>query len=771
MKRFYTILTILFTFLTSAAIAQTGTIRGFVYDQESGEPIIFTNVILEGTTYGASTDVNGYYSITKVPPGTYNIQCTYLGYETAKEQVVLAKNKIVTKKLFLKKSAVDLNIVEISAEAQEARTEVKMSVTKVTPKDIQSIPTVGGEADLAQYLQVLPGVVFTGDQGGQLYIRGGSPVQNRVMLDGMTIYNPFHSIGLFSVFETDIIRNADIYTGGFNSDYGGAISSIMDITTKDGNKNRLAGKVGMSTFGAKAILEGPLKRPTEIGGSSISYILSAKTSYLDKTDDIFYTNIENEEGLPYSFTDLYGKISFNGKSGSKVNVFGFNFQDDVDYSVSKLDWKSNGGGVNFVLVPQGSPLLIEANFAVSNYEINQVEVDRNRFSKVGGFNGGLDFTYFNADDEINYGLQVNGFQTDFRYININNRTIAQKESTTEMNGYFKYKIARDRIVIDPGVRVNYYASLSETSFEPRLGIKYNAAEKLRFKAAGGYYTQNLISANSDRDVVNLFNGYLSGPSNLQDNFVKRDGSEVNVDSKLQKSWHAILGFEYDIAKGLSMNVEGYYKYFPQLTTLNRYKLFDDTQENANHPDILTKEFIVEEGEAYGVDIVLKYEYKNFYIFGVYSTSYVDRWDGQQTYNPTFDRRHNMNFVGSYIFGEDLNWEFNVRWNFGTGFPFTQTLGNYENFNFADGIGTDYTTSNGEWGTQYADINEGRLPSYHRLDLNLKRKFAISTNSILEANLGVTNTYNRENIFYYDRIRNERVNQLPIMPSIGVSMTF
>jgi len=117
---------------------------------------------------------------------------------------------------------------------------------KITPKDIGQIPSIGGQPDLAQYLQVMPGVVFTGDQGGELYIRGGSPIQNKVLLDGVTIYKAFHSIGLFSVFETDIIRNADIYTGGFGAEYGGRISSVMDITTRDGNSRGSQEKSGLA---------------------------------------------------------------------------------------------------------------------------------------------------------------------------------------------------------------------------------------------------------------------------------------------------------------------------------------------------------------------------------------------------------------------------------------------------------------------------------------------------------------------------------------------
>lgn len=766
------LLTALALIVSTVIVAQSASIRGFVYDKESGEPVIFTNVYLEGTTIGAVTDVNGYYSITRVPAGTYTLKSTFLGYDTASVQITLKKGQIRTQKLFLSQKAVSLKAVEISAAKQEAQTEVQMSVQKITPKEIQSIPSVGGEADLAQYLQVLPGVIFTGDQGGQLYIRGGSPIQNMVMLDGMIIYNPFHSIGLFSVFETDIIRNADIYTGGFNAEYGGRISSVMDITTRDGNVNRLGGKVGLSTFGGKALLEGPLKKPEEIGGSSSSFILSAKTSYLNQTDDIFYDYVENDEGLPFSFTDLYGKISFNGANGSKASFFGFSFTDRVDYTTSKLDWNAVGGGGKFLLVPQSSPILVQGDFSISNYLIEQQEGDRVRESSIDGFKLGLDFTYFLLDDEIKYGVQIFGFGTDFNYVNTLGRVIEQQENTTEIAGFFKYKWNFSRLVIEPSIRVHYYAALAEFSLEPRLGAKYNVSDNFRIKTAGGFYSQNLISANSDRDVVNLFNGFLSGPENVQDDFTDRDGNTRSVDSRLQRSIHAIAGFEYDLTRNININVEGYYKYFPQLTTLNRYRLFDDTPENADVPDILKKDFIVEDGNAYGVDFTAKYQYKGIYLWAVYSLAYVDRWDGQVTYNPVFDRRHNVNLVANYTFGKDLQWEISGRWNFGSGFPFTQTLGFYEKFDFsAEGIGSDYVNENGDLGIEYGEINGGRLPAYHRLDLNLKRIVAISNNSTLEANAGVTNVYNRENIFYFDRVDFERVNQLPIMPSFGVSLTF
>ena len=271
-------------FLANATMlfSQTGTLKGFVLDKESGEPCMFANISIpvNGTNMGASTDVNGYFSIPKIPVGTHSVTITYLGYTDLTEEFTIAKEgQLVSKNFMMSKSAVVLQETVVSAEREEQKTQVRASIIKVSPTQIKQLPSVGGEPDIAQFLQVLPGVTFTGDQGGQLYIRGGSNIQNLVLIDGMTIYNPFHSIGLFSVFDSDIIRNADVYTGGFNAEYGGRSSSVMDITMKDGNAQRFGGKFSASTFGAKLMLEGPIVKFKE-GKTSLSYILSAKTSYL-----------------------------------------------------------------------------------------------------------------------------------------------------------------------------------------------------------------------------------------------------------------------------------------------------------------------------------------------------------------------------------------------------------------------------------------------------------------------------------------------------------
>ncbi len=764
-----------FILISFSTFSQVGTIRGFVYLKDSGEPVLFTNVILKGTTIGNSTDVNGYFSITQIPPGNYTLLiASTLGYDSLQENVTVKAGEILTKKLFITKSDVKLKVIEISAEQEAKQTETQVSVNKIDPITIKKLPSVGGEPDLAQYLQVLPGVIFTGDQGGQLYIRGGSPIQNKVLLDGMIVYNPFHSIGLFSVFDADIIRNADVYSGGFGAEYGGRISSIMDITTRDGNKRKVAGKIAVSPFGAKVLAEGPLMKATDESKSTASFILSAKTSYLPTTSKYLYSYIDTA-GLPFSFNDYYGKVSFNTSNGSKLNLFGFNFSDKVNYkSVQNMRWDSYGGGANFLLVPQNSPILVTGNFAYSQYKIRlKPESDSLKTSAIKGFNMGVGFTYFMGKNEVNYGLEVLGFRTDFDFYNPSNRHISQAESTTEIGGYvkFKYVSKHKKLLLEPSFRVMYYASLANFSPEPRLGLKWNIVPRIRFKFAAGMYSQNLIAATSERDVVNLFYGFLSGPDNLPESYVDENGNVIERKHKLQKANHYVLGFEFDLARHLDLNIEAYRKDFKQLTNLNTNKMFDDTPANSAIPEVLKNDFIIETGRAQGIDAVLKYDYKRLYLWVVYSLGYVNRWDGLETYRPHFDRRHNANIVASYIAGKNRNWEFDVRWNLGSGFPFKPTGGFYEDQNFTQGINTNYVSGQGDLNYFFDEGQVKELPWYHRLDINIKRTFLFFENTKLEASLGATNVYNRKNVFYFDRVRYKRVDQLPFLPSFSLVMTF
>lgn len=754
------LLTLFYTLFSFLLLAQTGTIRGNVFDEETGDPVIYGNVLLEGTTLGTNTDLDGFFSLTDVPAGEYQLVVTYIGYDSTNVAVKVKAGGITYKQVYLKEQSVELATVNISARREQARSDVQVSKLTVTADQIRSLPSTGGVADIAQYLPVLPGIISTGDQGGQLYIRGGSPIQNKILLDGMTIYNPFHSLGFFSVFETETIKSVDVLTGGFNAEYGGRISAIVDIKTREGNKKNYGGNISVNPFQSKVLIEGPIKKLKEAGSGSSSFILTGKRSYIDRTASTFYNYSPiDSTGLPYNFTDIYGKVSFVGGNGSKLNLFGFNFQDNVNFDgVAELGWLTTGGGANFTLIPPSSKLVIDGTAGFSNYDIELNEFDGNpRQSSITDYFLRLNFTNFGSTTETQYGFVFNGVNTDFIFRNFLGNTIQQRDFTTELAGYLKVKQKWNRIVLEPSIRFQVYASQAVTRIEPRLGFKYNATDNLRFKAAAGMYSQNLVSSVNERDVVNLFVGFLAGPEET----IFQPGTREPTDNRLQTSNHAIGGFEIDVNDGMSLNIEGYFKDFTQLININRAKL---SERDPN--------FATETGQAYGVDFSLRYETPALYLWATYSHGYVNRNDGIQVYPTVFDRRHNINLLASYTFGDDKSWEAGARWNLGSGFPFTLTQGFYSLYNFTEGLETNFLTENADLGILFSENrNDGRLPYYHRLDVSLKKTIEFSKRSNLEIVASITNLYNRQNIFFFDRVSYDRVDQLPILPSLGLNFSF
>ena len=754
--------TILLVVVITASSFSQGSVRGSVFDESSGAPVGFCNVFLENTTYGVNTDADGFYTLSKVPAGTYNLQATFIGYDTASVQIAVRDGEVQTQQLFLKESGVQIEEVSISAERAVARNEVKISQLSISPQQISMMPSTGGEPDIVQYLQVIPGVISTGDAGGQIFIRGGSPVQNKILMDGLTIFNPFHSIGFFSTFETNAIRNVDVLTGGFNADHGGRISAIVEINTKDGDKKKLSGSVSASPFLAKAFIEGPLVKQTKNGGST-SFMLSHKRSFIDQTGATLYpyAAISDSIGLPFSLNDTYGKLSMINKNGSHLSLFGFNYLDNFNNpAVASIGWKNQGGGANFRLLLDNSDLVLNGLVGYTTYDIafTQQNDEDPRTSSVGNFVGRFDFDYYMPTGSFTYGVEVNVLNTEFDFTNPFGLSISTRQSSPDIAGFAKLRYKIGNLIIEPGFRGIYYAALSEFSPEPRLGLKYNITDDLRLKVAGGLYSQNLLATSNEQDVIALFNGFLTSP----ESGISLLGGEERTASNLQKATHLVGGLEVDVKKNLTLNFESYYKSFDQLIVVNRNKV-----------DAQTPDYTSENGVAYGGDITAKYQLPNIYFWATYAVGYVTRFDGEQTYPTIFDRRHNMNILANYQFGANNSWEAGVRWNYGSGFPFTQTVAFYNSIDFVDGAETDIVTENpDDVGVLYSQTrNGGRLPSYHRLDFSLIKRISFGDKGELEINASVTNAYNRGNIFYFDRITYDRVNQLPILPSVSVKYSF
>ena len=761
---------------TCAAVAQShnGTIKGFVYDKKTGEPMIYTNVMVEGGKTGVQTDVNGYFSIN-LPSGSYSLIITAVGYDSSVTSLNLLPDAIVSKKILLSARETELKGVEVSGRKTEKMTHINTGVTTVTPRELKLLPSAGGEPDLAQYLQVIPGVVFTGDQGGQLYIRGGSPSQTGIYLDGVTIYSPFHSIGLFSVFETEAIRNVDVYTAGFGAQYGNRTSAIVDVHTKDGNKNNISGLVSVSPIMSRALIEGPIVKSKKKSGAGITFLVTGKTSYLDQTSKTLYSGFGEPftSGLPYKFSDVYGKVTFSGDNGSKLNLFGFNFDDRASLkndsthaNIADYHWKATGGGATFVVSPGNSAALIDGKFAYSNYNIglNQVGTLADtapRTSQINGFEAAINFTYFLHNySQLKYGVEVSGTHTSLSYYSFAGIATNYERQSTLAALYFLYRHNfGSKFILEPSVRFQYYSELSKLSPEPRLGLKYNASDAVRLKFATGMYSQNIISTKSDQDIVNLFTGFLLSPDESI-----RDAHNNEVKSNLQTAFHAAGGIEVDVNK-VEFNLEPWVKYFGQVDEFNRNKKY------ASDPN-----FVAASGLASGIDLSAKYSHQRVYLWaamGYQNVNYTstDATGKVQTYPTPFDTRFNANAVASYTLGKKKDWDVSGRFNIHAPFPFTQTQGFYENMGVG-GLASNPLTQNGNMGVLYADqINGGRLSWYHRLDLSVKKRFKLVNKSTLDATFAITNAYNRQNIFFVDRITNDKVYQLPFFPSLNVTWTF
>lgn len=774
-----------FLFSFTGLHAQSGTIRGPVKDIQ-GEPLVNAVVFIPELKKGAYTNSDGIYSIDRLPAGSYEVFATYAGYDTMRQVVSLQSGQKQTILFTLEEVGFFSEEVEITTNAVgEIETkEVNVGAVTFTPKEINLLPSIGAP-DLMQYLQVLPGIVFTGDQGGQVYIRGGTPIQNMTLMDGMIVYSPFHSIGLFSTFDPDYIRSVDVYSGGFPAKYGGRVSSIIDIKTRNGNFTDYSGKLNINPFSTNALIEGPIKRARRQGGGS-SFLLSYRNNYIDQTGKTFYPNINDTLGLPYNFTDLYGKLSLSD-GVNYANVYGFRNTDNVNYGVAAADigWIANGGGANFMLLPQGAGAIIRGGFSGSSYEVglNSASETFPRNSRIQGFNGGLDVSYIvNSVDEFSAGLTFLGFSTDYEFTNSLGFRTESQANNSEFAAYFDYKkvfqtkrlfttkkdSVWDLVVLDPSVRIHYFNDQSYVAVEPRLRVKVNLP-RVSFSFAAGEYTQNLMSAASDRDVVNFFQGILSAPNSL---------ANRQKDHNLQTAVHLLGGVEVELIPNLAVQVEAWMKDFTQLTNINRNKLFPDD------PD-----FITEIGFAHGYDFLIKYQTSKLYLYGTYGWAKVTRDDFQRVYPPVFDRRHTVNLVGSLRlkpFGyvesggrkrlpkfREHKWELGFRWTMGSGFPFTQTQGYFEKLDFFDdGAQTDIALQNGDLGLILADqLNGGRLPYYHRLDLSAKRKWLINNSWLLEANFSLINTYDRQNIFYFDRVRFAPIYQLPVLPSLGITIRY
>lgn len=735
-------------------------LKGIISDKRTKEPIPFASVKLDGTSKRATSNANGYFSLGTVAPGNYELVIKSFGYDSLRQVVIAAPEDNTLRKFALSPSAKEVVTTEIKGDAEKvARSKTSnVSFFQLSSKQIAKLPTVGGEADITQYLAVLPGVVSSGDQGSQLYFRGGTPIQNMTLMDNIIIYNPYHSIGLYSVFENEIIKTADVYTGGFNAEYGSRTSGVLDIKTQDGSVSQHKGLFSGGPFISRLNMSGPIW--TKEDKASLTYVGSIRGSYLDRTAPTFYPYAKQQgQILPYSFMDYLGKVTVKAGAGSYASVTAFNFTDEAKLGVnSNFKWSSSGFGANFSVIPDGSNTIVSGFLSYSGYKIDITEAQSlPRSANINGFYGGLNFSSYNQEDELKYGIGVNGVSAGFIGKSPVRLPLELDENSTEIFGYIKYRMVRNNLIIEPGFRLQGYSSQGLVSPEPRIAAKYLVSKSIRLKTSAGIYSQNLFSTTSDRDVTNLFNGFAVSPATVF------DGDSAKISRNLQFARHWVVGIETDLSDALTIDGEVYVKDFNQLININREKI------KSQDPD-----YIAERGLAIGLDLLLKYRLPHTTFQVSYSLARNTRYYGTQVYAPIFDRRHNLNAIASHNFGKNKSWELNGRFSLGSGFPFTQTVGFFEQQKFPGGIDANPITGNGNLGIFYGgpdNYNRGRLPFYHRFDASVKKTWRMDKRFQYAFIAAATNIYNRENLFYIDRVTLTRINQLPILPTLTIQASW
>lgn len=717
-----------------------GIIRGFITDSTNGEAVPYSNIVIKQTKLHTRTDSRGYFILTGVPANTnYIISTSLLGYKAKNIAVSVKEDEIVQLNIKLQPSDFKLNDLIVTAEKFDKPNATNLSVEKISFKEIQLRPK-GLESDVIRALQTSPGVNTTSDISAKYYVRGGSSDQNLVYLNEATLYNPFHALGIYSVIDPEMISTMEFIKGGFTAENGGRLSSVLNLNTKDGNKNKFGASSTVSLLTAKACLEGPIPNG--------SFIMTGRKSYFGK----MLNNFLDEKDTPFNFYDISAKINYSNPeifNNAKLIFFTFLTNDQIKYNdPTKEDYKfsNNIYGFNWYQI-WASPLYSMMTFSLSEYKANVIQNNseiKPKENELSDFSTKWDFTYtLESMDEIGFGIQQKIFKSKLSLINLRDVKTSIDNMGLNMSAYIKYKLMRfENIGIDVGSRINLI-SLSKKSppfFEPRISFTFRPCSDLAIKSSYGIYTQEIVTLTDENELISIFEPWVVTPDNI----------------KPSQATHYVLGIEYNANEFIVLNCDGYYKDYKNVLDVNNDKA------TATDPD-----FIAAKAESYGLESSLKFQSSDIYFTLSYSLGWAYKYNNGAKYSPRYDTRHQFNTLTSYNLGK--GWDFNTVWTFNSGMPFTAINGYYDQLKLSGNLWQPWII-NGPFSPviSLGDKNVHRLPYYHRLDISISKKFELSFMK-LTAELNIVNVYNRKNIFYFKKETGERVNMLPFMPTASLKI--
>jgi len=714
---------------------QSATINGYIVDATSGEPLPVVSVVIEGSDRGASTNLDGYFVIDYIDPGVYTISITHLGYHSTEMEVILYDMPMDPLHIEIQPSSFKLEEVEVVVEKKDSRLDRLAPVVSAVPLDakiIRVMPSLFGEMDVLRALQTIPGVKASSDISSALYVRGGSPDQTLILMDHNVVYNPNHLFGIFSTFNADAVKHLDLMKGGFPAMYGGRSGSVLEVITKDGNRKKMEGLFSLGLISARASLEGPL--PNKKG----SYAGSLRRTYMEPL--LAAISKSGDTDLPdYYFYDGNGKVNLDLTNRTTLTLAGYWGNDRLDFNFGEKDTRINmymsWGNRTFstrLRHALSRKLFWSVSGAVSRYRSKwsfsneNILLDKAR-GRLYDYSFKTDIEMLGAENhKLRTGLWISHYDAMYKE---ESEDIVFADVGGKTNNYSLYIQDRWRVhpmlELQPGLRGYYHEEGTHKALDPRLAMVFHYGPELRFKLAGGRYTQfmNVMSlgeAFSSFDIWFPIDGSVDPPYNNQ----------------------IIIGFEWDAENGLfgstfdddlEMTTEVYYNDMHDIMAFNPMVDEGDQAKDA---------FVQGDGEAYGIEWMLRKKKGRMTGWLGYSLSWTKRQfegtlinDGDEYY-PKWDRRHDFIIISNYKLNR--SWDLSASWRYNTGQGYTQALGIFTSRYAGHDIEDE-----GDYGMTPlpGDKNNYRFPADHRLDVTFSYNHLFFGKNA-KLNISIFNTYSR-----------------------------
>ncbi len=728
----YIVLTLLVLCGAITVMAQNKniTVSGVLVDANSGEPLAYATVVVEGTTTGAITDDSGKFRLKNIPAQSKAIICNYVGYVDYKQELVGVDIQNITIKMTPDAMGID-EVVVSSIRNDEKIANTQIGVERIEIENMAKTPALFGEKDIIKTLTLLPGVKTDGDGSSGFQVRGGTATQNLILLDDAPIYNAGHVMGIFSVFNSDALTNASLYKGQVPAQFGGASSSIFDISTKSGSMQDYNFSASVGLLSAKVMAEGPIAK------DKASFFVSARRSYFD----LLLGASDQYSGTVMNFYDINARVDYKIDDNNRLSLSLFTGEDNMGLNdLMDMQWGNSSLSLNWFHRLNNS-LTSNTVAIVSGYDSDNTMSFRDTDNNIAGFikNCGVKHEY-NWDlnrHNLKFGVQTNIIDLQSAEWLFNGTLIEENRQAWENSIWIndEYQIVEDKLAISAGLRLNTFSVLGGAPYyeidqsgnitntlnydkneivkthwnlEPRLSMNYRLQPNQSLKLGYSRTSQHIHAVRNSTSSM-PFDRYTMTSNIL----------------KPQVADQVSLGYTYLTPnENYEFTVEGYYKYINNIYDYKDGKSFNSAIE-------IETLLLGGKGRSYGVEFLAKKNVGKFTGWVGYTLSWtenkIDGINNGDWYVANNDRRHDISIVGMYEITP--KWNFAATWVYNTGQALTAPSAKYD--------------LNGETIYYYAERNGYRAPDYHRLDVSFTHTTK-KENYTSEWSFGVYNLYNRYN---------------------------